>query len=513
VRPLLFTLTYDAKTALGFFLAFAVVTFVVAKRGLPLGRALAATALASLTCGMLGGRSSRDAKEGPDLFITGALATMTGLLPLAAVLSLGRSFDVPVASYPLAMAVGFLACILYVLRRCKSVGLDSAHVLDLAIICLIAGPVGSRIFFVAQFWDDYFADRPARLVIGAVAPLTSSDELLVTASDGSGFETTAVTFSGTETTLEQVEERVRNAHLHTHLVTLDRRKQGSEIVHQVRGVSIESETRGDSATLEASGSAAEKLGLTEPGRGRTIPLGDTLKIWNGGMVFYGGLIFAALACVAYIRFRRYSLALLADLIAPVLPLGMAFGRIGCTLNGCCWGREVEASFPLAVRFPVLSHPWFQHARAALDASWDAFLDQGTGCPEPLANKDLATGSHPVHPVQIYSSVTNFCLFFFLLWFGRRMSRRQGQTFFAFLMIEPVCRFVIETFRGDNAQFFTLAGWPLSMGQVVALATLPVAAIGFLLVSKYGQVVRREGSEGKLGETHLSTPTTDQSVPG
>ena len=130
-------------------------------------------------------------------------------------------------------------------------------------------------------------------------------------------------------TWERLEERLRGAGLRAHLVTLDRRVTPRELQHKVRGLVIESAARGDDATLEASGSAAEKLGLGEPAHGASVPLADTVKIWNGGLVFYGGLILAALACVVYIRARGHSLALVADVVAPVLALGLVFGRIGC----------------------------------------------------------------------------------------------------------------------------------------------------------------------------------------
>src|SRR5581483_3827406 len=108
---------------------------------------------------------------------------------------------------------------------------------DLAIICLIAGPLGARVFFVAQFWDRYFADRPARLTVGEIAPLTSEDALLV--SEGS--KGTLVPMKGDETTLEKLQARLDKGGVRAHLVTLVRRKTAGEVDRQVRGLVIESE--------------------------------------------------------------------------------------------------------------------------------------------------------------------------------------------------------------------------------------------------------------------------------
>jgi len=78
---------------------------------------------------------------------------------------------------------------------------------------------------------------------------------------------------------------------------------------------------------------------------------DLIAIWNGGLVFYGGLVTATIGLMIYIRRHRLPVWKLADAAAPAIMLGLAFGRIGCFLNGCCWGAVCDEKFPLAVRFP------------------------------------------------------------------------------------------------------------------------------------------------------------------
>jgi prolipoprotein diacylglyceryl transferase len=477
VRPLLFTLTCDSKICVGAFLTFLIVALAVAMRaGLGFRRSLLAALAASLSFGMFGGK--KKGEKGPDLLIPGALATISGPLPLAYLARTGTPFSLPVAAYPTVLAVAFLIGIIIVHYRARARGIDPAHVLDLAIVCLVAGPIGARAFFVAQFWDRYFTDKPAELILGDldVAALTSSDELFVNDKH--------VRFQGGETTYEAVKAELDAAGIRTRLITSDRRKRGNEIEHLVRGLAIESEQRGHDAALRATGSAAEKLQLAEEAEGKIVPALEVFKIWNGGLVFYGGLILAALACIAYIRMRGYRIWLVADAIAPVLPLGYAIARMGCFLNGCCWGTEVDEKFPLAVRFPPFSFAWLQHAHCAIPPAFDAMLDRRE-LPHDMSSFGLAEGSHFVHPVQLYGLVLYFAIFVAVVIYGRR-ARREGQTFFLFLALEPIARFVTEHWRGDHDQFHPLLGYPFTVSQIVALLTFPIGVAGFLWCSKHGR---------------------------
>jgi len=78
---------------------------------------------------------------------------------------------------------------------------------------------------------------------------------------------------------------------------------------------------------------------------------DLFAIWKGGLVFHGGLITATVGLILYIRKKKLPVWKVADAAAPAVMLGLAFGRIGCFLNGCCWGAVCDEQYPLAVRFP------------------------------------------------------------------------------------------------------------------------------------------------------------------
>jgi phosphatidylglycerol---prolipoprotein diacylglyceryl transferase len=176
-----------------------------------------------------------------------------------------------------------------------------------------------------------------------------------------------------------------------------------------------------------------------------------LHLWEGGLVFFGGL-FAAVATAWWFTHRRgMSFARTADILAPSVALGHFFGRLGCFAAGCCWGRESSA--PWAVRFPSVSLVFQQYVT-------DGLLDRGAGVTPPL------------HPVQLYEAFGELALFFGLAWFARR-KRYDGQVLVVYLVAYAILRFVVELYRGDAGRKFLIAG--ISTSQAIALASLPLAA--------------------------------------
>ena len=146
------------------------------------------------------------------------------------------------------------------------------------------------------------------------------------------------------------------------------------------------------------------------------PLWQMFNIRNGGLVFYGGLIGASLACVLYVRFKKLSLWKIADTLAPSIALGHAFGRIGCLMNGCCYGRECD--LPWVIHFP----------------------------------KDHPTRGAGVHPTELYEASLDFCLYLFLAWRFRR-NPFDGQIFALYLLGYSVLRAFVESFRGDYTTYY------------------------------------------------------------
>jgi len=159
------------------------------------------------------------------------------------------------------------------------------------------------------------------------------------------------------------------------------------------------------------------------------PLWQIFNIRGGGLVFYGGLIGASLACLLYARFKKIPLWKTADVLAPSIALGHAFGRIGCLMNGCCYGRACD--LPWAIRFP----------------------------------NDHETHGAAVHPTQIYEASLNFILYAILAWLFRR-KRFDGQVFAMYLLCYAALRALVESFRGDYSTYYL--GGHATPAQVVSL---------------------------------------------
>ncbi len=160
------------------------------------------------------------------------------------------------------------------------------------------------------------------------------------------------------------------------------------------------------------------------------------RVDQGGLVYYGGLIGAILAAAVYIRLKKEALWPLADLFASALPLGHAIGRIGCFLNGCCYGCAT-------------SLPW----GVALGGVWR-------------------------HPVQLYEALANLLLY---LWFLRAYPRRRrdGQILAQYLVLYPLIRFFMEFVRGDER----LHWLGLNLAQDISLVLMLGGVILGLLFSR------------------------------
>lgn len=161
---------------------------------------------------------------------------------------------------------------------------------------------------------------------------------------------------------------------------------------------------------------------------------ESLMLWRGGLVWYGGLITAFVTAVIFLRIKRISSLKTTDLMAPYVALGQAIGRIGCFLNGCCYGKPT--SLPIGVVFE--------------------------------------TTKIAVHPTQLYESAAMMILFLVLV----RRPAGQGRTFFLYLMMYSVIRFFIEFLRGDNPSVLL---W-FTVSQVISIAVFITASAAWKIIS-------------------------------
>ena len=166
---------------------------------------------------------------------------------------------------------------------------------------------------------------------------------------------------------------------------------------------------------------------------------ETIRIDHGGLVFYGGCILAIIALFAYCRRKKLDAFRMADLMAPSAVLGHAFGRIGCFLNGCCFGTPCHCSW--GVTYPEAYHLGIAQA---------------------------------LYPVQLFEAANNFVLVVVLCFALRKLAK--GQTFTLYLALYGIARFCLEFIRGDNTDF--LFGI-FSPGQTVALFIVPAAVFFFI----------------------------------
>ncbi len=178
---------------------------------------------------------------------------------------------------------------------------------------------------------------------------------------------------------------------------------------------------------------------------RSGPFWEVFMLQRGGLVYYGGFLGAALVAIGYLRWKKLPLWATADALAPSIALGHVFGRLGCFMNGCCFGRVTGGAW--AVHFP--SPHEMQH--------------------------------YGVHPTQIYESFLNLLLFLALAWFYRR-KRFTGQVFALYLLGYPLIRASVELLRGDYLPGQLWFGL-LTPGQAVSLLLLPVGLILYFVLPR------------------------------
>lgn len=179
------------------------------------------------------------------------------------------------------------------------------------------------------------------------------------------------------------------------------------------------------------------------------PWTEVIMIQRGGLVFYGGLMGSVLGTLIFVRWKKLPLMKVCDAFAPSIALGHVFGRIGCLMNGCCYGAACH--LPWAIHFP----------------------------------KEHATEGQGVHPTQLYEAGLNLVLYI-LLERMYRHKRFDGQVFGAYLIAYAILRVVVELFRGD---YGTHMLGPLTPGQLFSTAILLAGVI--ILATQRGSASSRK----------------------
>jgi phosphatidylglycerol---prolipoprotein diacylglyceryl transferase len=253
-----------------------------------------------------------------------------------------------------------------------------------------------------------------------------------------------------------------------------------------------------------------------------------VKLTEGGLVIYGGVIGGIISGAIYCKKHRQPMRAIADLIAPGFLVGLAFGRIGCLLNGCCFGGVCTADLP-TIAFPQGSAPYMAQLETgqllgievARNAAGNrqlpsrisevatASIAEKLGMKEgdtlktihpfllpntdvadkaasprvmadvafneniaSLPSNELPASSLPVQPSQIYASI-NAALLCWLVWCIQPIPRRDGTAFLIAIILYGFSRFLLEWIRSDEAGQF---GTGLSISQLIAIASSLSAAL-------------------------------------
>ncbi|MFN8062912.1 MAG: prolipoprotein diacylglyceryl transferase [Vicinamibacterales bacterium] len=185
---------------------------------------------------------------------------------------------------------------------------------------------------------------------------------------------------------------------------------------------------------------------------------ELLSIARSGGVFYGGLILAVAVAFWYMRRHRLPLWSTCDAFAPGIALGYVIGRVGCFMAGCCYGRPT--SVPWAVRFT-----------------------------SPLAAENVGTPLNvDLHPTQLYEAGAGVLILLGLLALERRGRGFEGRTFWSYMVLYGISRFIIEFYRGDErgVVFGTL---PTS--QFISLLIVPVGLVMLWRLASRGDGPERD----------------------
>ncbi|PIT30547.1 prolipoprotein diacylglyceryl transferase [Snodgrassella alvi] len=194
---------------------------------------------------------------------------------------------------------------------------------------------------------------------------------------------------------------------------------------------------------------------------------EILKVWQGGMSFHGGFVGVLVAMWLFARKHGVRFWAVADFVAPLVPLGLACGRIGNFINGELWGRVTSADAFWAMGFP--------HARE----NDIAVLMQDPQKWLPVWEKFQML---PRHPSQLYEFILEGIVLFVIMWLFSKKSRPLGQVSMLFLLGYGVFRFIVE-FAREPDDFLGLLAMHMSMGQWLSLPMIVIGAVGFVYVGR------------------------------
>ncbi len=237
------------------------------------------------------------------------------------------------------------------------------------------------------------------------------------------------------------------------------------------------------------------------------PLAAMANISSGGLIYYGGVILAVVLVLGYLGIKKLPIRRYLDILAVCMMLGLAFGRAGCLLHGCCYGGMCKADFPISMSFPMYAEPLvkiggdgnpystgtvgptpaYAHQLKINAVEPDPRLVNASGFlirPSKLTGDQIvlarASSSLPVFPAQIFG-IINALLLASLLAAYHRLRKREGEVFALMLMLYPITRFVLESIRDDNPH--DLLSGVLTHNQYTSILTFALGLAMMLVLRK------------------------------
>ena len=338
-----------------------------------------------------------------------------------------ETITLPINSYGFTIMVGFLISIGIATRRAKPLGINTDIILDLGIIAMVFGIMGAKINYVLQY-SQFFEPAAGKLRVFDFG-------------DG-GYSYLGGLLLGPL----------------PYLVWWWRKKDDEKI-------KLYSWQNGALLvlTLFFAFVGCRALYLQQ-----NSGLYDwkVFESWQSGFVWYGGMIGGITAVYLYLVIRKQNVGQIGDILSPSLMLGLAFGRIGCFLNGCCYGNPTE-SF-LGIKYPkspvgsdVLTDIWrtqAQEGKIPQDSTWTL----------------------PIHATQLYETIACIGIFFLTSLYRKKFRNNDGETIFLMVMLYGVWRFLVEFLRGDPGRE-TFGAGDFSYSQTIAMIMVIASTIGFFFL--------------------------------